>query len=182
MICSLRSSNFLFIISGKLKQSMPFISIYHRKTLYTPPISYLWSLLYPLKTSENLWFCDIFRRYRKRLVVCNKCLDTYKIFLMEEKAGWSSIFMKTTYVIIIEISQMMCSLNYLDFICLYSIFSVIGKREEIFGPFWICWTKIDITDLHHPENCYLFKVNNRNIRKVYEICSKFITSFWCHNC
>ena len=101
---------------------------------------------------------------------------------MEEKAGWSSIFMKTTYVIIIEINQMMCSLNYLDFICLYSIFSVIGKREEIFGPFWICWTKIDITDLHHPENCYLFKVNNRNIRKVYEICSKFITSFWCHNC
>ena len=27
--------------------------------------------LYPLKTSENLWFSDVFRGYRKKLLTCN---------------------------------------------------------------------------------------------------------------
>ena len=31
--------------------------------------------LYPLKTSENIWFSDVFRGYRKRLVACNGLND-----------------------------------------------------------------------------------------------------------
>ena len=33
--------------------------------------------LHPLKTSKNLWFSDIFRRYRKRSVTCNGLKTTY---------------------------------------------------------------------------------------------------------
>ena len=35
------------------------------------PISCHWSLLIPLKTSENLWFSDVFRGYQIRSVAWN---------------------------------------------------------------------------------------------------------------
>ena len=40
------------------------------KPLITQPISCHWSLLYPLKTSKNLWY-SVFRAYRKRLLTWN---------------------------------------------------------------------------------------------------------------
>ena len=35
------------------------------------PFSTNVALLYPLKTSENLWFSDVFRGYGKRSEACN---------------------------------------------------------------------------------------------------------------
>ena len=84
--------------------------LYHRKTSHTALITYhllystyyipLFSFYTPWNHQKTFGFFDVFKGCKKRLVVRNKCLDTDKIFQMEEKTGWSNIFIKTTYVII----------------------------------------------------------------------------------
>ena len=39
---------------------------------------------------------------------------------------------------------------------------------------------ISLFKADYPDNIYLFKFNNKNMRKSFEICSKLsMTSFWC---
>ena len=49
------------------------------------PISYHWSFLYPLETSVNLWFSDVFRGYRKTPV---KWSGLTSIFDVLAKGYW----------------------------------------------------------------------------------------------
>ena len=41
--------------------------------------------LYPLKTSENLWFSDVFKGYRKIIVAINRLMDLLKLNKKEQR-------------------------------------------------------------------------------------------------
>ena len=47
--------------------------------------------LYPFETSENLWFSDVFRGYRKRPVACNRLISTEESALNRTEAAIGSV-------------------------------------------------------------------------------------------